>query len=146
MEAADLTSCDISACAPDGSSGLQAFTNLVALDVSDNRLTCLAGLVALPALQQLAVSANRLSSLTGLAHKLGLGGLEAAQAQQGPQPEGAQQSSHATTPQPACLPQQAPAALACSAWLQLAVLDVSYNMLTGAQLLGQASPLGHLPR
>jgi Leucine-rich repeat (LRR) protein len=51
--------------------GLGAFVSLVSLDLSDNRLACIAGLAALPSLQHLVVSANRLRDLSGLAHAQG---------------------------------------------------------------------------
>jgi Leucine-rich repeat (LRR) protein len=77
---ADLSSCNIS-CIPAGGSqpssqytgqqlSLQSFCNLVALDLSDNRLACFAGLAALPSLQQLNLSANRLRGLQSLQQPL----------------------------------------------------------------------------
>lgn len=72
---ADLSSCSISSIAATNSNrhlcsnqqlSLCSFTNLTALDLSDNRLACFAGLTVLPSLQQLHVSANRLRSLQGM--------------------------------------------------------------------------------
>lgn len=50
---------------------LPNFTELGVLDLSDNRLSCIAGLAWLPALWQLAVSANRLRTLQSLSQVLG---------------------------------------------------------------------------
>jgi Leucine-rich repeat (LRR) protein len=239
---ADLSSCSISSIAAPNSQpsnqqlSLCSFTNLAALDLSDNRLACFAGLAVLPSLQQLHLSANRLRSLQGMLqpsetaqhtrlssagqagvshgsrrssastvtgghwHEVQQGSSQAGDqgsdqeggsqeqtdaatvASQGDncmqeesmglvvqQPEqqqhdgellapagqqcqdheqgAAEHSCSETAPSTTQLscPSSSPSLMLCGFGC-LEVLDVSYNLLSGEQLLGQGCPLGLLPR
>jgi Leucine-rich repeat (LRR) protein len=148
------------------SPGLQEFSQLCALDLSDNRLSCIAGLAWLPALQQLILSANRLRSLQGLAHVLGSISSSssmdaaaedvanvAADAAHGVQPqdtEGQRQeepdvdAAAAVEPEPCSVVAQRYCPAGGFSCLRL--LDVSFNLIPAEQLLGINSPLAQLPR
>ncbi|KAF8072588.1 hypothetical protein HT031_000248 [Scenedesmus sp. PABB004] len=155
VTAVDLSSRGITSCscaaspAAAGSSDapqLAQFCSLTHVDVSDNRLACVAALAWLPALEQLAASANQLSSLQGLARVLAVKedeeedeeeeGPELAQQQQGLERQGPGAAPPPPPPPPRC-----PGGFAC-----LSVLDVSFNAVPALQLLGPGSPLAGLPR
>jgi Leucine-rich repeat (LRR) protein len=126
--------------------GLQEFSQLCTLDLSDNRLSCVAGLAWLPALQQLILSANRLRDLQGLAQVLGsscaasdpaeLHEQQAADVQSCEEPNAAVSQCSGLERQLCC-----PAGLSC-----LRLLDVSFNIIPAEHLLGVDSPLARLPR
>lgn len=140
--------------------GLQDFTQLCTLDLSNNRLSCIAGLAWLPALQQLILSANRLRDLQGLAQVLRTTATAACsttaqgppvadeQREQTAEEQGAERQGHeaaatAAVPQCNALGRQlcCPSGLSC-----LRLLDVSFNLIPAEQLLGVTSPLARLPR
>jgi hypothetical protein len=138
--------------------GLQEFVQLCALDLSDNRLSCIAGLAWLPALQQLVLSANRLRSLQGLAQVLhssssssssidaaaaGVANVVQQQDTEGQRQEEPIADAETVPEQCAVVAQRCrcPAGFSC-----LRLLDVSFNLIPAEQLLGISSPLAQLPR
>jgi hypothetical protein len=146
------------------SPGLQEFSQLCTLDLSDNRLSCIAGLAWLPALQQLLLSANRLQGLHGLAQVLGgssssctdshnpaaqdaAAAAAAAEQQLQEQQEEQGQGAEEVAAGAALLCSTVARQLSCPGGLScLQLLDVSFNMIPAEHLLGTSSPLAHLPR
>jgi Leucine-rich repeat (LRR) protein len=143
---------------------LQEFSQLCALDLSDNRLSCIAGLAWLPALQQLILSANRLRDLQGLTQVLSsssssssdaaaegvanaaadaASGEKQQQQWQDTEGQGSEEPDAAVVPEQCTVVRQScwPSGFSC-----LRLLDVSFNLIPAEQLLGLSSPLAHLPR